>query len=43
MARALQIVGLPLVGAHHRALSDASNIARLLPFDFDKNMTGSGV
>ena len=31
MAKALQIAGLPLQGAHHRALDDAKNIARLLP------------
>lgn len=32
MAGALKIVGLPLEGEHHRALSDARNTARLLPF-----------
>lgn len=32
MATALQIVGLELEGEHHRALSDALNIARLLPW-----------
>lgn len=32
MATALQIVGLELEGEHHRALSDARNIARLLPW-----------
>lgn len=31
MATALKVVGLPLCGAHHRALPDALNIARLLP------------
>jgi len=31
MKAALEIVGLPLEGEHHRALSDALNIARLLP------------
>lgn len=31
MATALQIAGLELEGEHHRALSDARNIARLLP------------
>jgi inhibitor of KinA sporulation pathway (predicted exonuclease) len=30
MARALQIAGLPLTGAHHRGADDAWNIARLL-------------
>ena len=29
---ALQIVGLELEGKHHRALADARNIARLLPW-----------
>ena len=32
MATALQIVGLELEGEHHRALADARNIARLLPW-----------
>jgi inhibitor of KinA sporulation pathway (predicted exonuclease) len=32
MARALQMVGLPLDGAHHRGLDDARNIAKLLPW-----------
>ena len=32
MARALQMVSLPLDGAHHRGLSDAKNIAKLLPW-----------
>lgn len=32
MARALQMVGLPLDGTHHRGLDDARNIAKLLPF-----------
>jgi inhibitor of KinA sporulation pathway (predicted exonuclease) len=32
MATALQIVGLPLEGDHHRPLDDALNIAPLLPF-----------
>jgi inhibitor of KinA sporulation pathway (predicted exonuclease) len=30
MATALKIAGLPLEGQHHRALSDARNVARLL-------------
>ncbi|MGC4062241.1 MAG: 3'-5' exonuclease [Aquabacterium sp.] len=34
MATALQIAGLDLEGDHHRALSDARNIARLLPHAF---------
>lgn len=32
MARALQMVGLPLEGTHHRGLDDARNIAKLLPW-----------
>ncbi|TNF24105.1 MAG: exonuclease domain-containing protein [Deltaproteobacteria bacterium] len=32
MAKALRLVGLELEGAHHRALDDARNIARLLPW-----------
>lgn len=32
MAGALGIVGLPLVGTHHRGIDDARNIARLLPY-----------
>lgn len=32
MAAALKSVGLKLVGTHHRAIDDARNIARLLPF-----------
>ncbi|WP_052556767.1 3'-5' exonuclease [Enhygromyxa salina] len=32
MARALQKLGLPLVGTHHRGIDDARNIARILPF-----------
>lgn len=32
MATALQIVGLELDGTHHRALSDALNITKLLPW-----------
>lgn len=31
MSTALQIVGLPLDGSHHRGLDDAINIAKLLP------------
>jgi len=32
MAKALHLCGLDLAGAHHRALDDAKNIARLLPW-----------
>jgi len=37
MARALQMTGLALEGTHHRALDDARNIARLLPFTCETN------
>jgi len=32
MSKALRLCGLPLEGAHHRALDDAKNIAQLLPW-----------
>lgn len=32
MARALQRIGAPLEGTHHRGIDDARNIARLLPY-----------
>ena len=32
MAKALQMVGLPLEGTHHRGIDDARNIAKLLPY-----------
>lgn len=32
MSTALKIVGLKLDGDHHRALADAQNIARLMPW-----------
>ncbi|WP_369679998.1 exonuclease domain-containing protein [Burkholderia ubonensis] len=32
MAKAFELVGLQLEGAHHRALDDALNVARLLPW-----------
>ncbi len=35
MAKALEIVGLPLLGQHHRGLDDARNIAQLLPYSVD--------
>jgi len=37
MTTALQIVGLKLDGDHHRALADARNIARLLPWSTIEN------
>ncbi len=37
MSTALQIVGLKLEGDHHRALADAQNIARLLPWSMKKS------
>jgi 3'-5' exoribonuclease 1 len=40
MAKALQIVGLPLEGTHHRGIDDARNIAKLLPYILGKMMTG---
>lgn len=52
MAAALQIVGLKLEGDHHRALADARNIARLLPWvmvedvdfaRFTRRLAGSNV
>jgi len=41
MATALQIAGLELDGDHHRALADARNIARLLPWSALGNWTVS--
>jgi inhibitor of KinA sporulation pathway (predicted exonuclease) len=32
MAKACELVGLTLAGTHHRALDDALNVARLLPW-----------
>lgn len=32
MSRALQILALPIEGAHHRGIDDARNIARMLPW-----------
>lgn len=32
MAKALELTGIPPLGIHHRALDDARNIARLLPW-----------
>jgi inhibitor of KinA sporulation pathway (predicted exonuclease) len=32
MAQALELVGLNLMGTHHRGIDDARNIARLLPY-----------
>ncbi|MNT42569.1 sporulation inhibitor KapD [compost metagenome] len=34
MAKACDLAGLELLGTHHRALDDALNIARLLPWAF---------
>lgn len=36
IATALQIAGLELLGDHHRALADAINIARQLPWALDR-------
>ncbi|MGL5878057.1 MAG: 3'-5' exonuclease, partial [Xenococcaceae cyanobacterium] len=32
MAQALDLVGIKLVGTHHRGIDDARNIAKLLPY-----------
>ncbi len=36
MAQALERVGLPLVGTHHRGIDDARNIAGLLPWSLGR-------
>ncbi|SFO86206.1 3'-5' exonuclease [Ralstonia sp. NFACC01] len=36
MAKALELAGLPLDGAHHRALDDALNVAKLLQVILDQ-------
>lgn len=36
MAKALQMVGLPLDGTHHRGIDDARSIAKLLPYILDR-------
>ncbi|QVQ24725.1 3'-5' exonuclease [Achromobacter deleyi] len=41
MAKACDLAGLVLLGTHHRALDDALNIARLLPWAFgDRELPG---
>jgi inhibitor of KinA sporulation pathway (predicted exonuclease) len=40
MATALRIAGLELEGEHHRALADAMNIARLLPWSLEVDSFG---
>jgi len=42
MAATLALCGLPLEGAHHRALDDARNIARLLPWCVGARKLDSG-
>ena len=37
LTTALDAVGLPLVGTHHRGIDDARNIARLIPFIYPKS------
>jgi 3'-5' exoribonuclease 1 len=32
MSQALEMVGMPLIGTHHRGIDDARNIAKLLPY-----------
>jgi len=36
MAKALELVGLPLAGTHHRGIDDARNLAKLLPYILDQ-------
>jgi 3'-5' exoribonuclease 1 len=38
MGQALEMVGMPLVGTHHRGLDDARNIAKLLPYSLGQKM-----
>ncbi|WP_439670875.1 Exonuclease domain-containing protein [Cupriavidus necator] len=38
MAKACELTGLGLEGTHHRALDDAVNVARLLPWAFGKRL-----
>lgn len=40
MAKALDLAGVPLLGVHHRALNDARNIARLLPWVLGERLLG---
>ncbi len=42
MAKACELAGLTLEGDHHRALDDALNIARLLPWILGKRLLRSG-
>ncbi|MGL5064597.1 MAG: exonuclease domain-containing protein [Microcoleus sp.] len=39
MAKALEMVGLPLEGTHHRGIDDARNIAKLLPYILEGKQT----
>ena len=43
MAKACELVGLSLAGAHHRALDDALNVARLLPWVWGNQIPAAGV
>ena len=43
MAKACDLAGLTLEGAHHRALDDALNIARLLPWAFGERYLKSRI
>ena len=38
MAKALQLVDLPLEGTHHRGIDDARNIAKLLPYMLEQKL-----
>ncbi|CAB3805392.1 hypothetical protein LMG28614_06198 [Paraburkholderia ultramafica] len=43
MAKACELVGLALAGTHHRALDDALNVARLLPWVLSNPIPAAGV
>ncbi|KVZ44400.1 3'-5' exonuclease [Burkholderia ubonensis] len=43
MAKALELVGLQLEGEHHRALDDARNVARLLPWVLNNSIVGGAL
>ncbi|WP_186173044.1 3'-5' exonuclease, partial [Burkholderia gladioli] len=43
MVKACELVGLTLAGTHHRALDDALNVARLLPWALSNPVRAAGV
>ncbi|MCS6514638.1 3'-5' exonuclease [Burkholderia thailandensis] len=43
MAKACELVGLTLVGTHHRALDDALNVAQLLPWVLGNSIPAAAV